>query len=65
MFKSRISKTKGSFLPGKQSHGERERAFEGKNRNSSLTGHTNGVVALIGEKSIHWLFPQKALTPFV
>ena len=33
--------------------------FPGKNRNSSLTGHTNGVVALIGEKSIHWLLPPE------
>ena len=32
-----------------------ERSSEGRNRNSSFTGHTNGV-ALIGEKSIHRLF---------
>ena len=32
-----------------------ERASQGKNRNSSLTGHTNGVAPSIGEKSIHRL----------
>src|SRR5208283_4614955 len=31
-----------------------ERSSEGRNRNSSFTGHTNEV-ALIGEKSIHRL----------
>src|SRR5260370_31996030 len=32
-----------------------EHASQGKNRNSSVTGHTNGVAPSSGEKSIHRL----------
>src|ERR1700730_2667920 len=32
-----------------------EHASEGKNKISSLIGHTNGVAPPIAEKSIHWL----------
>ena len=38
-----------------------ERASQGKNRNSSVTGHTNGVAPSIGEKSIHRLLLNSSI----
>ena len=40
-----------------------ERASQGKNKNSSVTGHTNGVAPSIGEKSIHRLLLNSSTYP--